>query len=43
MRMRTSQYEVAMWIAMSSATENAQHCRSSSAMHYKFIAHIKRS
>jgi hypothetical protein len=43
MLMRTSQYEVAMWVAMSSATENAQHCRSSSAMHCKFIAQIKRA
>jgi hypothetical protein len=28
-------------VAMSSAAENAQHCRSTSAMHYKFIAQIK--
>jgi hypothetical protein len=43
MRMQTSQYEVAMWFAMSGATENAQHCRSSPAMHCKFIAQIKQA
>jgi hypothetical protein len=43
MRMRKSQYEVAMRVEMSSATENAQQCRSSSAIHCKFIAQIKRA